>query len=229
MELKPGFTLAETLITLGIIGVVAAMTLPTLTAKYQKIQTVSKLKQTYSLIVEATKRAEADFGDIKYWEDIAPEATFLKKYIKPYYKIIKEYDGTSFPSDFHNYCMSGEICDGYGVLHNSPHVMLNNGVMLTINAVAVDNTIFIIYMIDLNGFQKPNTFGKDVFLFNTTSSKGIVPYGKDIIFGGTQDAPPKSRNELMNGPDIRACSKDGVFCSAVIMLDGWEIADDYPW
>ena len=39
------FTLAEVLITLGIIGIVAAMTLPALVGKYQKVQTVNQLKK----------------------------------------------------------------------------------------------------------------------------------------------------------------------------------------
>ena len=43
---RVAFTLAEVLITLGIIGIVAAMTIPTLIVNYQKKQTVSKLKQT---------------------------------------------------------------------------------------------------------------------------------------------------------------------------------------
>ena len=45
-KIKLAFTLAEVLITLGIIGIVAAMTIPTLLAKYQEKQTVTKLKQT---------------------------------------------------------------------------------------------------------------------------------------------------------------------------------------
>ena len=46
MYKKSAFTLADVLILLGIIGVVAAMTMPTLLAKYQEKQTVTKLKQT---------------------------------------------------------------------------------------------------------------------------------------------------------------------------------------
>lgn len=42
---KKAFTLAEVLITLGIIGVVAAMTLPTLVGEYQKKQTATQLKK----------------------------------------------------------------------------------------------------------------------------------------------------------------------------------------
>ena len=44
---KRAFTLAEVLITLGIIGVVAAMTLPTLLNKYQEVVTVNKVKKFY--------------------------------------------------------------------------------------------------------------------------------------------------------------------------------------
>ena len=46
-KIKFAFTLAEVLITLGIIGVVAAMTIPTLMQKYYEKQTVAKLKETY--------------------------------------------------------------------------------------------------------------------------------------------------------------------------------------
>ena len=41
--MKKGFTLAEVLITLGIIGVVAALTLPSLITNYRKKQTVAQL------------------------------------------------------------------------------------------------------------------------------------------------------------------------------------------
>ena len=44
------FTLAEVLITLGIIGVVAALTMPTLIAKHQKQVFVNRVKQTYSIV-----------------------------------------------------------------------------------------------------------------------------------------------------------------------------------
>lgn len=46
--MKKGFTLAEVLITLGIIGVVAAMTLPTLVQKYQDKADHSHLQKVYS-------------------------------------------------------------------------------------------------------------------------------------------------------------------------------------
>lgn len=60
-----GFTLSETLITLGIIGVIAALTIPALITKHTKMQTTVKLKQTYSVMAQALRMAENDLGIIE--------------------------------------------------------------------------------------------------------------------------------------------------------------------
>ncbi len=62
-----GFTLTETLITLGIIGVVAAMTLPALIQNYRNHVVETRLKKIYSGINQAILLAEKDYGDRKYW------------------------------------------------------------------------------------------------------------------------------------------------------------------
>lgn len=56
---KLAFTLAEVLITLGIIGVVAAMTIPTLVTNADKKATATKLKVFYSKINQAVKLSSA--------------------------------------------------------------------------------------------------------------------------------------------------------------------------
>ena len=68
---KYGFTLAEVLITLGIIGIVAAMTLPTLVSKHQKRLLQKQFLKAYSTVQQAMKKAEADLGYTPvcwYWE-----------------------------------------------------------------------------------------------------------------------------------------------------------------
>ena len=60
MMKKVAFTLAEVLITLGIIGVVAAMTLPALIQNYQKGVVLNRLKQTYAQITVGAEAAAAD-------------------------------------------------------------------------------------------------------------------------------------------------------------------------
>ena len=61
------FTLAEALITLGIIGVVAAMTLPTLVQRYKEQETVTRVKKFYSGFSQAYMQAVMDNGTIDNW------------------------------------------------------------------------------------------------------------------------------------------------------------------
>lgn len=56
------FTLAEVLVTLGIIGIVAAMTLPALVAKYKDKELASRTKKAYSAIQQAAQLAQASYG-----------------------------------------------------------------------------------------------------------------------------------------------------------------------
>ena len=60
--MKKGFTLAEVLITLGVIGVVAAMTLPTLIQNYKKTVYVNQLKKSYSMWEQTFQKIMADDG-----------------------------------------------------------------------------------------------------------------------------------------------------------------------
>ena len=62
------FTLAEVLITLGIIGVVAALTIPNVIAKYQEMVAVVRLKKSYSVVTNAINRAMAEEGYSNYAE-----------------------------------------------------------------------------------------------------------------------------------------------------------------
>ena len=60
MQKNYAFTLSEILITLGIIGVIAALTLPTINAIIFEKQTVNVLKQSYSIITGAVKMMEEE-------------------------------------------------------------------------------------------------------------------------------------------------------------------------
>ena len=225
-----GFTLAEVLITLGVIGIVAAMTMPMLIGKYQKQVTVSKLQKVYSVLNQALERSEVDHEAYKYWPsgfEMGAEAYF-NLYWKPYLKV-------------------SHICQTYkdcGYKSNTPWISLD-GSKVALSLVApgarttflMEDGILIIMMVaggsgasgvelaradevyvDINGPGKPNKMGRDVFLLSKTDekgSKGFVPYGYK-----------RSEQEINY-----VCSRNrtGAMCFAKIMADGWTIKDDYPW
>ncbi len=62
------FTLAEVLITLGIIGIVAAITLPALINHYEKKETISKLKKVYAVLTNTTQMAINEHGETPGWD-----------------------------------------------------------------------------------------------------------------------------------------------------------------
>ena len=70
-------------------------------------------------------------------------------------------------------------------------------------------------------------------MFNIDYKKGLIPYGSGSVYNSEDPTLTTeqnlSREELMNGSNIRSCQQLGLFCAAVIMLDDWEIKSDYPW
>ncbi len=98
---KAAFTLAEVLITLGIIGVVAAMTLPSLIQNYQKKALATQTQKFYSTMSQAVKQYMADYGvdDLRntplagdnYEDNDTPEAiASIRDFATKYLKVVKE-------------------------------------------------------------------------------------------------------------------------------------------
>ena len=85
---KFGFTLAEVLITLAIIGVVAALTIPNLVQSYKKSVVETKLAKFYSMINQAIKLSEIDNGPKENW-DLKDIDVFWDTYLNPYIKYVK--------------------------------------------------------------------------------------------------------------------------------------------
>ena len=93
--MKKAFTLAEVLITLGIIGVIAALTLPGLIQGYRKKVTETALKKAYTQLYQALEQAQTDNGEAINWNwedyqtyDRDSAEAFLQEYFYPYFNII---------------------------------------------------------------------------------------------------------------------------------------------
>lgn len=236
---KYAFTLAEVLITLGIIGVVAAMTMPVLIANYQKQVTVDRLKKSFSVISNAFVTSQYENGDMNTWgmdnigsvsdgyENVIP--AFLKNYIIKYLNVSIDCGlSCKLQTDVKRYRLNGKDWPWDDSFYYV--VYLNDG---TIVSFMIDNNTkvwsVVRIFVDINGNQKPNTAGKDIFTFRLETD------GDNAInmSGITQVKLNKNRNTLL-GTCRECCSKNagdyaGDFCSGLIQYDGWKISKDYPW
>ncbi|MBP3924529.1 type II secretion system protein [bacterium] len=219
---KVAFTLAEVLITLGIIGIVAAMTLPALITKYQKQVTVNRLKHAYSVLSQAVKLSEVYNGPIDNWDFPEERNTdaaevWLKKNICPYMK----YSDIINPSTL--------------VANNqSVDIKLTNGTVLSFWFNTAERFHVFIFL----NPNKPTQSGKNYFAFYAGKSQG---YGPNNVLGSNMIVRPYDFSNDAGVDNTRAFWKDDVnrgcnrnndnkgLCAGLIMYDGWEIKDDYPW
>ena len=240
---KCAFTLTEVLITLGIIGVVAAMTMPTLIAKYEKKQTAVRLKQTYAQLQEAIALSVVENGDIKEWN--WPQENWFDKYMVKYLKLAKNksefkvFDSSNQDEiDAGDYIpykqISGQQETGLAILRKgfsgtSSYILANGVELLTFNNSSSNGEEI---LVDLNtSSRKPNQFGKDTFRFILFKDYGLQPSGMKP----SNECPNEGIRDrdyfMSNSCKSYACNKNsrGMWCGALIMVDGWEIKDDYPW
>ena len=230
---KKGFTLAETLITLGIIGVVAAMTIPTLMAIYQKKQAATRLKKAFSIIQQTVRLSQDDNGGLESWDTTLKGTDFFHKYIADYVKFTDEYTSKELMSAAPRTLLDGSAYFGttYGSDNTtSAHFTLLDGTMITMNLNSgAEKGLWV--GIDVNGLSKPNRIGIDTFLFFLSSEYGLRPLGdpgtpKNWNYG------TYSRTKVgPKGTHGNACAKNksGYWCAALIIYDGWEMENDYPW
>ena len=219
---KLAFTLAEVLITLGIIGVVAAMTLPTLIQNYQKHTTVNRLKQTYSLVYQAVKLSENDNDSIIHWQninDITPEV-WVNKYIEPYLKYTKK--EISSTRAVHLY-----LSNGTKLTFSPDGGLVFLGVYLNPNAETNNFRNFFRFYIGLPENFSKNSCKYHVYCYNGSKIE-VFPY--DYVNAVITNQKP-IRDYVKDGKTY-GCNNttaNGATCSALIMLDGWKIEKDYPW
>ena len=175
-----GFTLAEVLITLGVIGIVAAMTIPSLLNKYYEKRTVSQLRETQSIISQALRIAEDEYGDIEGMVNNSmtnsERVQAVLENLKPFLKLSLDC-GIDDPN---NHCVPNVA---YLERNGKPRVNYTNSDCYKVRLLN-GASIFFIYeqgqtlhvYIDTNGLYKPNTWGKDLFMFEY-SKNSLIPVG----------------------------------------------------
>ena len=174
LKKRAAFTLAEVLITLGIIGVVAAMTMPSLVANYQRKVLETSFKKSYSVVSQAVQRLIDDEGYIPKSENFGMGEfnVLLTKYIESTGQI--PMDGKSFINCFTDFYRTYNkrnlsataqwwFDDGYFTAVDGTFIFVDNS-----------NTENLLIGVDTNGKKAPNLLGHDVFLFELDSETGAL-------------------------------------------------------
>lgn len=233
------FTLAEVLITLGIIGIVAAMTIPTLQANNNKQEYVTRLKKAYTIFNQAVMQMSNDMGcpgDLRctglfiYNSGEINQATQrvgdeLVKYFKVVQncqllggcfstKVCSKFDGTvcgdwSTPGGYYRFITADSMTFAIGLWSTSGELVDSCQNFYPIDVCAV------VY-IDVNGPSKgPNYEGRDIFRFGLTRQAPLLyPYGgKDL----------EPRSEILPPIPCTEENKEGSYCAARVMEEGWQM------
>lgn len=207
--MNKGFTLAEVLITLGVIGVVSAMTLPTLIQKQRDKANVAKLQKVYSVLSQAILRAKNEQGEFSAWSMPNSQAgcNEVFSYIKPYIKYIKDCGNKSgcWAEDVKSLTGSNALWVGNNLNDLKPlgyySFTLSDGTNVVIDNIGLSSVhqdycgfnlrdfpdTFSTFWVDINGNKAPNVVGRDIFIF-LLSNNGLVPAGYNDTTNCTTDS-----------------------------------------
>ena len=169
-----GFTLAEVLITLGIIGVVAAMTMPSLIANYKVKQTVTQLKKINSTLQNAfmyMRTTEFSGADVNNWEFMT-EDEFNRKFAQNL-KVVEVCDKSNSDKCFNDIEYTNLSGSTNALKFKTmPGMVLGDGTVFATSwfvdrnpAHAANTGDYGQIFVDLNGPKAPNVLGRDVFSF----------------------------------------------------------------
>ena len=203
------FTLAEVLITLGIIGIVVAMTMPALIAEHQKKIAAVRLEKFYSVMSQAVLRWQND-------DAIEPNNfTFDSSAIKNGEYLLNWYNTT-----IGKYIQSNSVNkEGEQYIK----VALNDGSGF-VAYIQFENLINIFYCVDYKYCAPESYDGRRTFLFSLNNGRFVTSQDSSVYNN-------MSRDELLEEcktPYTTLNSKRHA-CTRLIQVDGWRIAKDYPW
>ena len=223
---KAAFTLAEVLITLAIIGVVAAMTIPTLVMGYKKKVTEVNLLKSYSTINQALQLAAVDHGAVSTWDknissvDV-PAWTYEEleewfyKYLGPYMRNVSVERRTFTYTDL----------TGDEVLDERLEITLNNGVILRLQGINPYDCEIV-----FDG-AKSNIGGFDAFPFRFVEKNRYLKF--EPYWPNSLEATWDGSLDTLKYSDRYGCYEashgKGMLCTKLIQENGWKIPEDYPY
>lgn len=241
--MKKGFTLAEILITLAAIGIVAAITIVGLVHKYQNQQYYIKFIKAYNTLSRAYQLSVAEHGEIPSWNAPIDEwdedaVDFIREFFGKYMKtagycamfsppdkcFAKGWDKMKGLSDKRTYDSFYDVI--HGDREGYEAVLLQDGSVFmtrfTGKSVINYSSRFDI-VVDTNGGKGPNQYGRDIFMFRIENVFGryeLYPYGKYndktdylAIVSGALQATFNGQKYVLPPRDIALSTRDEIMAN----------------
>lgn len=177
-----GFTLSEVLITIGIIGIIATMTIPSLIQKSVNKQNAVAVIKVYSELSNAIQLYISDNGaDLKdsgLFENDQDPSLLWNNFFMKYFNIQKYclFVSGCFPTGMYKH-LNGDDWEGLSsTATGAASGVLNDGTLLRIWIPTGNCSSYCAEVIvDVNGYKGPNQSGRDTFLFQILKDK-IIAY-----------------------------------------------------
>lgn len=179
---KCGFTLAEVLITLGIVGVIAALTMPMLVGQSKNQANATKLSSTVSNIENAlTSIIAKESAEDLYETELLSSAGTPTDFETELGKFLQ----CSYVEDVYGDKKIRTLNKGSGDAPEGDAYMLKSGAVMFVSDIAEsdDSEFFATVVIDVNGAELPNTYGRDIFFYKLGAKGFLYPYGGEKVGG----------------------------------------------
>lgn len=227
-----GFTLAEVLITLGIIGVVAALTIPNLMTEMKAKKLKTQFTKSYSAVQQAIRLMEADdvSTDFRTYAGSTRHTT-LAKYMTNVTICSNNVGGnaTKTPAGCHDFYDNSSKSDDYkylsksGTLNegafNDGQLMLPSGALIFFDdCPAREGWRGCRVMIDINGIEKPNRLGYDFFAFESQEGTLYPVGGPTTSYRENNDCNLGEPNQVGMTCTQKAVSDSDYFKKVVKMI-----------
>lgn len=222
MNMKKGFTLAEVLVTLGIIGVVSALTMPVLINSYQKRVYITALHKAYNEVNQALTQKLTDSNTEDLSEAGLTTQDALDTWVENYFKYTQKCNtaGSMEPcfAPLTNYNKLKNNTSGNNLdITPTTSYLLASSFAIMFKSDVVGNKLFDL-IIDTNGSNKPNILGRDLFVIAIYKNGKMDDYSSE-----TDDAPLTI--DQRNTAYANCTSQDNKIwgCFGKILTDNWQM------
>jgi prepilin-type N-terminal cleavage/methylation domain-containing protein len=215
--MQKGFTLAEVLVTIGILGVIAALTIPSVVKNYRYKVYSTQLQKAYSQIQTAIKTVMEDEMTNDFYQTTAGMKTVSGSctvgpcyFLTKYFKTARTNCGNTTPKCYASSYKSINGDDA-GTFLGDYCIQTINGATICVanNATNLVTSIFL----DVNGAEEPNITGLDTFVLDFTSDGRLKDWNSNASKCNTQSTSYGHVADYASG------------CLTKVMNNGWKIEE----